>query len=82
MSAAGFRDVECRAFSASLHVDSPDHYLGIVIRTGAPFAALRKRLGEAAWQAHEQRLREAIARRIPASGMELAAEAMLTTGTR
>jgi ubiquinone/menaquinone biosynthesis C-methylase UbiE len=82
MSAAGFRDVECRAFTALLRVESPDHYLQVLVRTGAPFPPLRKRLGEEAWRELMVKLRTAIAQRIPEHGMELAAESMLTTGTR
>lgn len=82
MSAAGFRDVDCRAFTGSLRVQSPDHYIDILLRTGGPFPALRKRIGEEAWQALVARLRQAAARRVPATGMDLAAEAMMTCGTR
>jgi ubiquinone/menaquinone biosynthesis C-methylase UbiE len=82
MSAAGFRDVDCHAFTAMHHADSPDHYLQILVRTGAPFPPLRKRLGEEAWRELMRKMRAAIAQRMPEHGMELAAEAMLTTGTR
>jgi hypothetical protein len=64
------------------HADSPDHYLQILVRTGAPFPPLRKRLGEEPWRELMRKMRAAIAQRMPEHGMELAAEAMLTTGTR
>jgi ubiquinone/menaquinone biosynthesis C-methylase UbiE len=82
LSAAGFRDCSARAFGAALHVDSPEHYLAVMAKTGAPFAMLRKRLGEDAWAAAWQRILESVRRRIPATGMDLAAEALLTSGTR
>ena len=81
-SAAGFRDVRVQAFSASLHVASPEHYVAMMGRTGAPFAALRKRLGEEAWTAAEQRLLEGVRRRIPATGADLPAEALLTSAVK
>jgi ubiquinone/menaquinone biosynthesis C-methylase UbiE len=79
---AGFRDWSARPFSAAVHVESPEHYLQIVANTGAPFALLRKRIGEQAWAGVWQRLLEAVRRRIPADGADLSAEAMLMSGTR
>jgi hypothetical protein len=51
-------------------------------RTGAPFAALKKRLGREAWTAASQRLLAAVRNRLPAHPTELSAEALFTTGTR
>lgn len=82
LEAAGFRDCTARPFTASLHVDSPEHYLEIMAKTGAPFAMVRKRLGEEAWAAAQQRMLEAVRWRIPATGADLEAEAILTSGTR
>jgi ubiquinone/menaquinone biosynthesis C-methylase UbiE len=82
MSAAGFGDVRVQAFSDSIHVESPEQYVAAMIRTGAPFAALKKRLGPEAWAAAEQRLLAAVRERIPQHGTDLAAEALFTSGTR
>ncbi len=81
-SAAGFRDVRVEAFTAGLRVGSPEHFVEMMGRTGAPFAALRKRLGEEAWAEAEQRLLAAVRRRIPQAGATLTAEALLTTGVK
>ena len=82
LSAAGFGAVEVRAFSASLHVDSPEQYLAMMERTGAPFAMLKKRLGPEGWAAAMSRMVEALRPRIPVGGVDLAAEALITSGTR
>lgn len=82
LSAAGFRDVGVTAVTATIRAESPEHYLAIMERTGAPFAMLRKRLGAEGWAAAQQRMLESLRRRIPASGLELAAEALLTSGMR
>jgi hypothetical protein len=54
----------------------------IIMGTGAPIALLRRRLGEQAWSEAYGRMLEAVRRRIPATGMDVSAEAMLTSGTR
>jgi ubiquinone/menaquinone biosynthesis C-methylase UbiE len=82
LSAAGFRDVQSQAFSASIRFDSPERYLGMLLRTGAPFPALQKRLGEPAWNALLDRLRTALRHRMPETGADLAAEAIVTSGTK
>jgi ubiquinone/menaquinone biosynthesis C-methylase UbiE len=82
LSAAGFRECSARPFSASVHVDTPEHYLQIMVETGAPLALLRKRLGEQAWTGLMARMLAAVRRSIPAAGMDVSAEAMLMSGTR
>jgi len=82
LSEAGFRDASARPFSASVHIDSAEHYLEIMGNTGAPFAALRKRLGEEAWAVAWQRTLAAVRRSVPPTGIDLSAEAMLMSGTR
>ena len=82
MTAAGFRDVTANLFDASLHVPSAEHYVRIMERSGAPFAMLKKRLGEEGWAKASARLLDAVRRRIPEGGMELGGEAILTLGTR
>lgn len=82
MSAAGFLDVDARAFTASVHFDSPDAYAAMMLRTSPTFAAVQRRLREPAWTVLVERLRDAIRRRIPDTGIDLPAEAMLTSGTR
>lgn len=82
LSAAGFRDASARPFSASIHVDSPEHYLEVMVKSSAPMVMLRKRLGEEAWAAAWQRMLAVVSRDIPATGIDLSAEAMLMSGTR
>jgi len=43
MSAAGFRDVTTHTFTASARIESAEHYLQVMERSGAGFAALRKK---------------------------------------
>jgi len=82
MTAAGFIDVASHPVSVSRRVDSPAHYLQILLRSAAPLAVMKQRIPPAAWDAAMERALEAIGRRIPATGAELSAEALLTVGTR
>jgi len=82
MTGGGFRDVAAQVFTASMHVDSAEHYLRVMERAGGPFLALKKKLGADAWAQVEARLLDAVRRRIPEGGTDLAAEAILTVGTR
>jgi SAM-dependent methyltransferase len=82
MSAAGFRDVKTHPFTSSVHVESAEHALQVMERSGAGFAMLRKRIGEQAWPAVHARLLAAIARRIPEGGGDFGAEAILSVGAR
>ena len=81
MDDAGFSGVTTHVFSSATRAESAEHYLRILARSGAPLVALRKRLGEAAWADVEARLLEALRRRIPSGGIDLAAEAILSVGT-
>jgi|SoiMetStandDraft_5_1073268.scaffolds.fasta_scaffold47406_2 SAM-dependent methyltransferase len=81
MSEAGFSAVTTHVFTAAARAESAEHYLRIMARSGAPLVALRKRLGEAAWADVETRLLAAFARQIPAGGVDLPAEALLSVGT-
>jgi ubiquinone/menaquinone biosynthesis C-methylase UbiE len=82
MSAAGFSDVESVPFTASWRVESAEQYLGFMERSGAPFAALRKKLGPEAWADVHRKLLDALRARLPEGGVDLPAEALLTHGTR
>jgi ubiquinone/menaquinone biosynthesis C-methylase UbiE len=82
MSAAGFRDVVSEPFTASVRVESPSHYLDLIVRSGAPFAAMKKSLDAASWASATERMLEALRARIPEHGAELSAEALFTIGTR
>lgn len=82
MSDAGFRDVASHPFSASVRVGSAEDYLNLLVRSAAPLAVMKKRLEERAWNATLARLLDALRRRIPEGGAELAAEAFFTSGTR
>jgi ubiquinone/menaquinone biosynthesis C-methylase UbiE len=82
MSEAGFRDVSTRLFTSSVRVPSAERYLEFIVRSGAPFAVMKKKLAPAAWDSSMQRIRDALRRRIPEGGTELSAEAIFTVGTR
>jgi ubiquinone/menaquinone biosynthesis C-methylase UbiE len=82
MSAAGFRDVKAHVFNATTPIASPEHYLEVVSRSAAPFAMLKKKLGDDGWAPIEKRLLDALRKRIPADGASLAAEALITVGVR
>ena len=82
MSDAGFADVRTELLDIAYHVESPEQYLRVLTRTGPPIAMMRQRVGETAWADIEQRLLEALRRRIPEGGTDLSAEAILTVGTR
>jgi len=82
MTEAGFKEVTVQLFTASAHADSAEHYLRIMARSGAPFVALKKKLGDEAWAQVETRLLDAVRRRIPEGGADFSAEAILTVGTR
>ncbi len=51
-------------------------------RSGAGFAAIRKKIGETAWPDVQMRLLAAVAKRIPEGGAEFSAEALLSVGSR
>jgi hypothetical protein len=80
MREAGFEDVSAHLFDDSLHMPSATRYLEMLVRTAAPFAALRRRLGKERWAEVLARVGEALERRIPEGGVELRAEAVLTVG--
>jgi ubiquinone/menaquinone biosynthesis C-methylase UbiE len=82
MSAAGFRDVVARPFAISLHFESAEKYRDLVVCSAAPLAAIKQKLGPDAWGAAMARLIEALRARIPAGGVSLSAEAILTVGSR
>jgi ubiquinone/menaquinone biosynthesis C-methylase UbiE len=82
MSAAGFRDVTAHTFTASVHFDSPDAYLDLILRSAAPLAVMKTKLDAETWRTSMARLLDAIRRRIPAGGADLAAEAIFTMGIR
>jgi ubiquinone/menaquinone biosynthesis C-methylase UbiE len=82
MTAAGFRDVTTQSFTSSMRIESAEHFMLTMERSGAGFAMLKKRIGEQAWPGVHKRLLEAVARRIPEGGVELSAEAILSVGTR
>ncbi len=81
MTAAGFGEVTTHSFTASMRVDSAEHYLETMERSGAGFAMLRKKFGDG-WPRAYARLLEAVRRRIPPEGTELSAEAILSVGNR
>jgi len=82
MTDAGFRDVSAHVFSITTHVDSPERYLDLIARSAAPLAVMRQKLGEEGWAATRARLLDEVRRRMPESGADLEAEAILTHGVR
>lgn len=82
MTDGGFRDVDARSVAFSVRIESPQHYLDLVTRSGAPFAVMKKKVDAATWAATMERILDALRARIPETGTELGAEAIFTTGTR
>jgi SAM-dependent methyltransferase len=54
LRAAGFSDVSVTPHTFSIEVGSAESYWSSITRGGAPFALLRKRLGEVEWQRQSQ----------------------------
>jgi hypothetical protein len=82
ISEAGFRQVAASSFDAAMPVQSAENFFGIMVRSGAPFAAMRKKLGEEGWARVSAKFLEVVRRSIPAGGTRLGAEAILTFGVR
>lgn len=82
MSEAGFRDVESTLFDYAVTVESPQRYLEMLTRSGAPFAAMKKSLDPATWQTAMDGILEVLKRKVPADGSTLSAEAIFTRGVR
>ena len=82
MSEAGFCEMSTRLFTSSVRIPSAERYLEFIVRSGAPFAVMKKKLGPAAWDSVMQRILDALRRRIPEGGTELSAEAIFTVGMR
>lgn len=80
MSEAGFSDVQTQLFTASAHIDSAATYVDFMERGGAPFAALRKKLGEEKWKVAHKHFFAAVEKRIPKGGIELSALSILSVG--
>jgi SAM-dependent methyltransferase len=80
MSEAGFSNVQTKPFTASAHIDSAATYVDFMERGGAPFAALRKKLGEEKWTEAHKRFLKAVEKRIPEGGIELSALSIISTG--
>ncbi len=81
MSAAGFRDVRSLPYTGTMRFESVEHYFESVIRSTAPFAVMKQKLGAAAFDQKMSGVLEALRKRFPESG-ELSAEALITIGTR
>jgi len=78
MTDAGFSNVQTQLFTASTRIESAAEYVDFMVRGGAPFAALRKKLGEEQWALAHQRFLAAVEKRIPAGGIELSALSILS----
>ena len=82
MTEAGFHDVVAHVFTASVRIDSAESYLDLIVRSGAPLAAMKKKLDEATWSSATARILDALRRRLPEGGADFAAEAIFTRATR
>lgn len=82
MTEAGFGQVEAHRFTAAVKVESPEHYVEVIVRSAAPFAMMKKTMAPDAWTTTLKALLEAVRRRIPADGIELSAEAIFTHGVK
>jgi SAM-dependent methyltransferase len=82
MLAAGFRDVQAHVCVSSARFESAEHYLDLMIRSGAPFALMKQKLGDEAWGAARGRMLESVRKRFPGPSVDLTAEAILTLGAR
>lgn len=82
MTEAGFRDVTARTFSSTAHFESADRYFEMMERSMAPIALLQKLVGKEGWLALRPKVLEAVRKRLPDGPADLAAEAILTVGTR
>lgn len=81
MTEAGFRDVASHRFAASVRVANAEQYLEMIVRSTAPIALMKKKLGPA-WNDMSPKLLDALRKRIPDGGAELSAESIFTKGTR
>lgn len=82
MTAAGFHDVAAHTFTASARFESAEAYLDTIVRTAAPVAMMRKKLGEKEFAAAMDKVLAVLRRSFPEGGAELSAEAIYTVGTR
>lgn len=82
MTAAGFHDVSAHLFEASVRIESAEHYFELISRSAAPFAVMRKKVGEQAFEGIRTAVVAALRKRLPAGPTDLSAEAIFTVGTR
>lgn len=75
---AGFSEAQAEPFTASTFIESAEYYVQFMERGGAPFAALRKKLGDEKWALVQRQLLEGVQRRIPAGGAEYSAVALFS----
>jgi len=80
MTAGGFRDVVAQRFVSTMRVESPEDYVATMSRSAAPLVSMKAKLGDAVWADIESKMVEYLRGHIPATGADLAAEAILTTG--
>jgi SAM-dependent methyltransferase len=82
LRAAGFADVTATIVRSGMRYPSAAAYWDAMVRGGAPMAALRARLGEAAWPPVAERALAALRARFGDGELALDAEAIFTTGVR
>jgi SAM-dependent methyltransferase len=81
MTEAGFTEVQPVFFTGSARVESPSAYVEFMVRGGAPFDALRKKLGEEKWRPIHERMMGFLAREIPEGGITLGGKAIISLAT-
>jgi hypothetical protein len=82
MTAAGFRDVSARHFTASMHFESAEAYVDGCVRSIGPVALRRKMDGESAWLEMREKLLNVLRPRFSTGPKDLTAEAIFTLGRR
>jgi len=80
--AAGFRDVRTDLVTTTAEYDSVDAYWRTMERAGAPFAVLRKKLGDDRFNEAIQKGREYLLTKLGSGRVTLQAEAIYTSATR
>lgn len=82
MTAAGFRSVSVREISATAEAPSLDLAWAFISRGSAPFALLRRNIGEAAWQEVERGIVEQLRRKYGPGPQRLTLVANLGIGQK
>jgi SAM-dependent methyltransferase len=82
LRAAGFTAVQTEYVTRKMTFESVEEFWNLFEVGGAPIAVLRKKLGEASWQAASGRALQHLRDRFGTAPLELQAQAIFTSGTR